>query len=226
MSNVFNPCLEKVLYLPVPPYRPVGFLGRWNEPKRGKPQDRTFRYPLIPILFMTILDRHGRLFGKVSILDLGAILIILFVVVGIFFAPGNSGAIRGQEKPQAVEADILVQGVKIGNIPSLISQFSPGSKLSFIIRNQPAGQVDIQKVRQIDRTISVTQPDGSLKVMKDPKPDSYSMDMLLTVNGKGQKTKDGLVLGNTKMKIGTTVEIDQLNYNFNASVIDIRYLDK
>ena len=50
--------------------------------------------------------------------------------------------------------------------------------------------------------------------------------MFVTVTGKGVKTKEGLVLGNTKMKIGSAVEIDQLNYNFNGTVIDIRYLDK
>ncbi len=175
---------------------------------------------------MTILDRQGRLFGKVSVLDLGAILVILFVVAGIFLSPGNTGALRGQDKPQAVEADIIVRGLNVLNPQSLMTQFSPGSKLSFVIRNQPAGQVDIKTVRQLERTISTPQPDGSLKALKDPRPDLYSTDMIVTVNGKGQKTKDGLVLGNTKMKIGSTVEVDQLNYNFNATVIDIRYLDK
>ncbi len=175
---------------------------------------------------MTILDRQGRLFGKVSVLDLGAILVMLFVVAGIFLSPGNTGALRGQDKPQSVEADIIVRGLNVLNPQTLITQFSPGSKLSFVIRNQPAGQVDIKTVRQIDRTLAVPQTDGTVKAMKDPRPDSYSIDMIVTVNGKGQKTKDGLVLGNTKMKIGSTVEVDQLNYNFNATVIDIRYLDK
>ena len=173
---------------------------------------------------MTILDRQGRLFGKISILDLGAVLVMLFVVAGIFLSPGNTGSMRGQDKPQAVEADIIVRGLNVLNPESLLTQFSPGNKLSFIIRNQPAGQVDIKSVRQLDRTLAVPQSDGSVKAMKDPRPDSYSMDMIVTVNGKGQKTKDGLVLGNTKMKIGSTVEVDQLNYNFNATVIDIRYV--
>ena len=107
-----------------------------------------------------------------------------------------------------------------------MDRFRKGSKLSFVIRNQPAGQVDIKSVRQLDRTIAVPQADGSLKALKDPRPDSYSLDMIVTVTGKGQKTKEGLVLGNTKMKIGSSVEIDQLDYNFNGTVIDIRYLDK
>jgi hypothetical protein len=175
---------------------------------------------------MAILDRQGRLFGKFSLLDIGAVLVILFVVAGIFISPGSSGRINGQDNAQAVEADVIVRGLNVLNPESLMNQFSPGSKLSFVIRNQPAGQVDIKSVRQLERTIAVPQTDGSVKAIKDPRPESYSVDMIVTVTGKGQKTKEGLVLGNTKMKIGSSVEIDQLNYNFNGTVIDIRYLDK
>jgi hypothetical protein len=175
---------------------------------------------------MPILDRQGRLFGKFSLLDIGAVLVMLFVVAGIFLSPGSSGRINGQDKPQSVEADVIVRGLNVLKPESLLAQFSPGNKLSFVIRNQPAGQVDIKGVRQIDRTLAIPQADGSVKALKDPRPDSYSIDMIVTVAGKGQKTKEGLVLGNTKMKIGSSVEIDQLNYNFNGTVIDIRYLDK
>lgn len=174
---------------------------------------------------MAILDRQGRLFGRFSVLDLGAVLVMLFVVAGIFFSPGGSAPIRGQDKPQAVEADVIVRGLNVLNPDTLMTEFQTGNKLSFIIRNQPAGQVDIKTVRQLDRNLAVPQPNGSVKAIKDPRPDSFSIDMILTVTGKGQKTKDGLVLGNTKMKIGSSVEIDQLNYNFNGTVIDIRYLN-
>ena len=174
---------------------------------------------------MAILDRQGRLFGRFSVLDIGAVLVILFVVVGIFLSPGGSGPIRGQDKPQSVEADVIVRGLNVLNPETLMTEFKTGNKLSFVIRNQPAGQVDIKSVRQLDRNLAVPQPNGSVKAVKDPRPDSYSVDLIITVNGKGQKTKDGLVLGNTKMKIGSTVEIDQLNYNFNGTVIDIRYLN-
>jgi hypothetical protein len=175
---------------------------------------------------MPILDRQGRLFGKFSILDIGAVLVMLFVVAGIFLSPGNSSRINGQDKPQSVEADVIVRGLNVLKPESLLREFSPGNKLSFVIRNQPAGQVDIKGVRQIERTLPVPLTDGSIKAVKDPRPDSFLMDMIVTVTGKGQRTKEGLVLGNTKMKIGSSVEIDQLNYNFNGTVIDIRYLDK
>jgi hypothetical protein len=42
---------------------------------------------------MKLLDSKGRLFGKVSVLDIGAALIVLMVLFGIFFYPGTSGSV-------------------------------------------------------------------------------------------------------------------------------------
>ncbi|MFM6279471.1 MAG: DUF4330 domain-containing protein, partial [Dolichospermum sp.] len=49
---------------------------------------------------------------------------------------------------------------------------------------------------------------------------------ILTLQDKATVTKDGTVLGNNKVKIGMTFELEGFNYNFNASVIDIRLQDK
>jgi len=46
--------------------------------------------------------------------------------------------------------------------------------------------------------------------------------MMFTLEGKGQLTESGPVLGNTKVKIGTTLELEGKKYIFNASVIDVR----
>ena len=42
---------------------------------------------------MAILDSKGRLFGKFNILDIGALLVILLVIIGIFFT-GSTGSGR------------------------------------------------------------------------------------------------------------------------------------
>ncbi|MGB3768575.1 MAG: DUF4330 domain-containing protein, partial [Phormidesmis sp.] len=42
---------------------------------------------------MAILDSKGRLFGKLSLLDLGAALAILMVIFGIFIYPGATGSV-------------------------------------------------------------------------------------------------------------------------------------
>lgn len=172
---------------------------------------------------MKILDSQGRLFGKLSILDLGAALIIMLVVIGIFFFPGTSGgsvAQVGGAGVKPIEIDAIAIGLKGTNFPEL---FKAGDTINVIIRNQPSGQITIKSVKTITRTLAVPQPNGSLKALPDPREEeSFSRNMMFTLEGKGQVTENGPVLGSTKVKIGTTLELEGKKYIFNASVIDVR----
>jgi hypothetical protein len=174
---------------------------------------------------MAILDSKGRLFGKVSILDFGAALVILLVIVGIFFFPGTSGSVAQLNGTKPVELDVLVRGLNVSNPEALIAQFNKQKKTNIIIRNQPYGQLDIKSVKSLQRNLAVPQPDGSLKVVPDPRRDSsesFSRDMLLVLAGQATINKDGPVLGNSKVRIGTTLELEGPTYNFNGSIIDMR----
>lgn len=173
---------------------------------------------------MAILDSKGRLFGKVSILDVGAALVILLVIVGIFFFPGTSGSVAqiGSGGTKPVEVDLIVRGLSVRDPAALIQQFEEEKKTNIIIRNQPYGQVNIKSVTKLPQTLAVPQPDGTVKELPDPRSNSFSADMLMTLVGQGQITKDGPVLGNNKIKIGTPVELEGKDYNFRASVIEVR----
>ncbi|PPS44251.1 DUF4330 domain-containing protein [Chroococcidiopsis sp. TS-821] len=173
---------------------------------------------------MAILDSKGRLFGKLSILDLGAALVILLVIVGIFFFPGTSGSVAQvgvTTKP--IEVDLVVRGLNVRDPQQLFNEgLKEGGKTNIIIRNQPYGQIEVKSVKQLPRTLLVPQPDGSIREMTDPRANQFSTDMLLTLAGRAQITSTGPVLGNSKLKIGMPVELEGFNYNFNATVIDVR----
>jgi hypothetical protein len=170
---------------------------------------------------MKILDSQGRLFGRISILDFGAALVILLVIFGIFFYPGTSGSVaQVGVTTRPVTIDVLVVGLKSRNAKEL---FKPGEKTNLIIRNQPYGQVTLNNVDFLPKIIPVTQPNGTLKALPDPTADNlFNNNLLLTLEGKGQITETGPVLGNIKIKVGTTVELDGKNYNFNGTVIEVR----
>ena len=175
---------------------------------------------------MRIIDSQGRIFGKLSILDLGAVFVILLVIFGIFFAPGDSGSSIAQNTigKKAIEVDVLVRGLSIENPQALFDDFSQTKSTDIIIRNQPYGQVEVASYKQLERTITVPQPDGTVKALPDPRPTSkFSLDMLLTLKGDAQITDKGAVLGNSQVKVGTPLELDGRNYNFKGSVIDVRY---
>lgn len=172
---------------------------------------------------MAILDSKGRLFGKVSILDLGAALVILLVLVGIFVFPGTGSVAQVGVTTKPVEVDLIVRGLNVRDPQQLFDKgFKQGGKTNIIIRNQPHGQININSVQRLERTLLVPQPDGSLKELPDPRSKQFSTDMLLTLSGKAQVTETGPVIGNSKLKIGTPIELEGFNYNFNATVIDVR----
>lgn len=177
---------------------------------------------------MAILDSKGRLFGKINFLDLGAALVILLVIFGIFLFPGTSGSVAqiGEEKVP-IEVDLVVRGLNVRDPEQLFNNgLTKGGKTNVIIRNQPHGQIEIKSIKQLPRTINVTQPDGTVKELPDPKTNNFSTDLLLTLDGKARKTDNGLVLGNSKVKIGMPFELEGFNYSFNATVIDVREKNK
>lgn len=172
---------------------------------------------------MKLLDSKGRLFGKLSILDLGAALVILLVLIGIFLFPGTTGTSIAQiSGTKPVEVDLVVRGLSVRNPAELYQEFEEAGKTNIVIRNQPYGEVEIKSVTPLTREVIVPQPDGSVKALPDPRQETFSEDMLLTITGNAKVTPDGVVLGNSKVKIGTMVELEGASYNFNSSIVDIR----
>lgn len=175
---------------------------------------------------MTILDSQGRLFGKVSILDIGAALVILLAIFGILFVPGTGGSIAqvGGAKTETIQVDVMVRGLGVLEPENLVNS---GDKASFVIRNQPAGGVDVQAVEFLPRSVAVPQPDGSVIAAPDPRPElDYTTDLLISLEGQAQVTDDGPVFGNSKVKIGTLVQLQGPTYDFNATVVNIQFKDR
>lgn len=172
---------------------------------------------------MAIVDSKGRLFGKVSILDVGAALVILLVLFGIFVFPGASGSVAQNSKTVPVEVELVVR-VAAQNTENLLK---PGDKTSIIIRNQPYGEVRIKSVKVLPDTVYVPLENGSVKYTPDPRPEvALSRNLLVVLEGNAQITSNGPVLGNNKIKIGTPIELEGFSYNFtNLNVRDIRILD-
>jgi hypothetical protein len=168
---------------------------------------------------MAILDAQGRLFNKVSILDIGAALVIVLVLIGVLLPSTGIAQLQSNVKP--IEVDVVVRSI---GIKSAANTLKVGDTTSIVIRNQPHGNVKIKALREMLRSTLVPQPDGSVKAMPDPRPEAnLSKDFLVTIAGDAQITKDGPVLGGGKIKIGNKIEIEGFNYDFtDLTVMDIR----
>ncbi len=176
---------------------------------------------------MNILDSRGRLFGRFSIVDIGAVLVSLAVIIGIFVVPGESGSVAQVGATiQPVEVDVMVRGLTVADPKALVETFEEEGTTDIIIRNQPFGSVDVKSVIELPRTVATPQPDGSLEPIPDPRPEmDYTIDMLITLAGNAQITNDSAVFGGNKVKIGTQMELEGLTYRFNTTVVGVRILE-
>ncbi|MEO0768176.1 MAG: DUF4330 domain-containing protein [Cyanobacteria bacterium J06649_4] len=174
---------------------------------------------------MAILDSKGRLFGKLSLLDLGAALAIVMVIFGIFFYPGATGSVaQVGANTQEIEVDVIARGLTVLNPEDFLAQLGQTQSTKIIVRNQPYGEIGVKKVQALPRSVAVPQPDGTVKSYPDPRPElGYTADMLITLGGEAQITEDGPVLG-VPVKIGTPIEIDGQDYNFRVSTVAVRVL--
>lgn len=169
---------------------------------------------------MAIVDSQGRLWGKVSLLDVGAVLVILLVLIGVLL-PSTSGVAQLGATMKPMEVDVVVRSVGLQSADRILKA---GDKTSIVIRNQPHGDVTIKAVKELPRSTVVPQPNGSIKVLPDPRPEAnLSKDFLVTIEGTAQITKDGPVLGGNKIKIGNKIELEGFSYDFtDLSVLDVR----
>jgi Domain of unknown function (DUF4330) len=174
---------------------------------------------------MVNLNFKSRLFSLCTTLSLfrrRLLLVILLTLVSILFYPTSSFAQPTSTQP--VEIDLFVQGLSVKNPKAFLEQgLKPGTQTDITLKNQPEGKLNIKSVKQIPITISVPQPDGSVKELPDPK-ENYRMDILITLTGQANAQDNGLFLGKSRLKIGTPAEIEGFNYFTRATVIDVRAL--
>ncbi|MFP4296988.1 MAG: DUF4330 domain-containing protein [Spirulinaceae cyanobacterium] len=176
---------------------------------------------------MKLLDSKGRLFGKLSLLDIGAALIILAVIFGTFVFPGPTGSVAQVGSTQPVEVTAIVRGLSVRDPDGLIQTMQDAGKTKVIIRNQPHGEVELSKIEPVERMVIVPQPDGSVKALPDPRTaeESFSTDMMISFRDRAQITDDGFVIGGQKVKIGTVLEFEGETYNFKGSAIEVNTVD-
>jgi len=168
---------------------------------------------------MALIDPQGKLFGKINVID--AVVVLAVVLAGVGFALTRLGSGTGRVLSQAtapVEVDMLIRSLSIGD-PSI---FAPDKKTAVVIRNQPAGELTIRRVKVLPHLVTLAI-DGKPQSIPDP-GDPYGRDYVITLGGTADVTADGLVLGRVKAKIGTPIEIEGYKYIVRGSIVDVRQL--
>ena len=159
-----------------------------------------------------IMDDKGRLFGKISIID---ILIVLVVVAGIAGVAYKFTASKAAT-PFAKADDIQIQFYSEESPTDACSAIKSGDAVVDPVKNSSFGTVSSVK---LDKSISWAQSDKGEFVASTKT--GYS-SIYLTADGKGAFGNSGVKFGTDYYYIGKTMELRVGNSAFWVRISDIK----
>lgn len=160
---------------------------------------------------MAIIDKKGKVFGLVNIVDLLIISIIIIFVAGGFYKFSKLDKVSNQGAEE-LELSIKIEGVSHG----LVNAIKKDDLLIDSIRGTNFGKV-------LDKNVTahkemVIGKDG--KVEFKEMPDLYDVD--ISVNALGIFTEEGVLIGNNSVYIGSEIRLKSSLYVFDSKITDIR----
>lgn len=140
-----------------------------------------------------IVDKKGKLFGKVSIIDAVIIAVVILAIAGLGYKFAN---LRSTGK------DDIVITFYADDVPEFVTkQVVADSTVKDPVKNVILGKLTEIKT---DKSIVYTQDDeGVVKVSTRPN----HVSLYVTAEGKGVIGKHGATIGNSEYAIGKYIEI-------------------
>ena len=161
-----------------------------------------------------IIDKNGKIGGKISIIDVFAIIVALIFVFGILYrfhsAPSKSA--RENVKLQYV---VKVYGVREYSVDAI-------SKMGIVIDpEQKCKMGEIVDVSYIPEIWEQFDVDGNIVYAEVPN----KYDVEVTILSDGRETENGYYVGNeTKLSVGSTINLVTKYANSSGTVKSIKKL--
>lgn len=144
-----------------------------------------------------IIDKNGKLGGKISIIDLAVILLILIVIGGLIMRFGSSVTTSVKSDAQ-FEYVVKVDGVREFTVDALEKKGVITDKKSEKILGE------ILDVEVKDAQFRSTTADG--QIVETILPDRYTC--YVTIKATGKESDEGYIMGDSnELSVGRTIDI-------------------
>lgn len=164
-----------------------------------------------------LMDRKGKLFGKINIIDMLALLVIFLLLAGVFYKFVLSGAKSITSNPDLLQYTVSIADVRNYSVDAM----KIGDKIYDSKTNTYMGKVIGKEVRAYKDYI--TKTDGSVVLAEKPQ----RFEVLLTMEVRGVENKYGyLAGGNRDINRQSTLQLESYMVSVQAKVVDVKKVSK
>ena len=154
-------------------------------------------------------------------MDGAAAAVAFLALVGVVWSPKLNQAIAkasGAMQPVGVSVD--VRQLQLAQPELLLQSIRDEGGVNIVIRNQPAGRVQLLDVVNVTQPLMAVQPDGRI-VEAEIANESQGLNLRFLLKADAEADESGVVFGGTKLKIGVPVDVQGRLYSFRGVVSGI-----
>lgn len=164
-----------------------------------------------------LLDEKGRLFGKISIIDIGVLLLIAALLGGAYFKFFVVDKDNNAAKYDTLEYKILVEEVRKQSVDAI----EIGADIYHVKTDTPMGKIVNKEV--LPATDQLTKADGTVVIAEKP----GKFNVLVTIQVPGVESKYGF-RANGRLDINREEQqvLDTRMIIMEAKIVDVKNLSK
>lgn len=162
-----------------------------------------------------ILDKNGKIGGKISIIDIAVILLIIVVAAGITLRYGSK-ITAAVESDKLFEYEVRVSSVREYTVNALKKKGKITDKKS----EKDLGE--IVDVRTEDSLFQSTTASG--KVIETTLPDRYTC--YVTIQARGKESDDNYIMNDTtELSVGRSVDIFSKYVKTSGEILSVKVIE-
>ena len=158
---------------------------------------------------------------NLSPIDGAAAVIACLALVGVVWSPKLNQAIaKVSGSMQSVGVSVDVRNLQLSQPERLLQSIRDEGSVDIVIRNQPAGRVELLEVVDITQPLMAMQPDGRIFKAQIANQ-SQGFHVRFSLKADAETDASGVFFGGTKLKIGVPLDLQGRLYNFRGVVSGI-----
>lgn len=162
-----------------------------------------------------ILDKNGKIGGKVSIIDVGVILLVIVVIIGIFVRFG-SGITTAVKSDKEFEYKVEISGVRQYTIDAL------NKKGKITDKNSVMDLGEITDVEIVPTQFQSTTASG--EIITTDLPERYTC--LVTIRARGKESDDSYIMNDsTELSVGRNVDVYSKYVKTSGDIVSVEVVE-